>query len=215
MGTPTDKKKEEELEAAKHEKYIREARFEAKAHRKWVESQPKGPPNFMVGDIIRFRFGGGLGRISDVSVWGGEEPVGYATRKVPGFKGHAENKTAWHVEGDFLELVVGSPLRNLDKILPDPDAIDPVPTDSPDTYLDRQKEPLPSKQCDIEIFYNGKWREKLLWVPRRRGIVGSKGFLGTAVRRGQLLGHGYQAWHQNDTEFRYYRLPTPSQLQSK
>jgi hypothetical protein len=78
----------------------------------WAGQQPRGKPNYYIGDVVRFHVGG-VGVIREVSRGKNGWPSSYATQKIEGFDYHAWHKDAWHYEGDFAGLVGESPLRKL------------------------------------------------------------------------------------------------------
>lgn len=78
----------------------------------WAEQQPKGAPNYKIGDVVRFHVGG-FGIICKVNEPKGGWPSSYATETPDGMDGHPSGKYAWHYEGDFSERVAKSPLHSL------------------------------------------------------------------------------------------------------
>ena len=78
----------------------------------WAGQQPEGQPNYYIGDMVEFH-AGGFGVISEVSNPHDGWPSSYSTRDIDGFPPHSTRKLAWHYEGDFKRLVVGSPLRSM------------------------------------------------------------------------------------------------------
>ena len=75
-------------------------------------------------------------------------------------------------------------------------------------WIDRKKFGMPIEQCFIEIQY-GVDEIECRWEPpnNKRLISYSDGYLGSAmVISGNYKNVGFNAWEQNDSEFRYYRL---------
>jgi len=70
----------------------------------WAEQQPKGPPKYRLGDVVKFKVGG-VGIITDVSKPHNGWPSSYAVKPIKGRKFHPKNKSAWHYEGDISKLV--------------------------------------------------------------------------------------------------------------
>jgi hypothetical protein len=80
----------------------------------WAEKQPKGKPNYHVGDVVEFKVGG-FGIIDEVSKPHAGWPSSYSTAEIEGMRPHKDRMCAWHYEGDFKRLVRGSALRRLRK----------------------------------------------------------------------------------------------------
>jgi hypothetical protein len=76
----------------------------------WANAQPKGPPKYMIGDVVEFH-AGGFGVIDKVSPFHSGCPSQYATTHIEGLPRY--NKGAWHYEGDFKRWVAQSPLHDL------------------------------------------------------------------------------------------------------
>jgi hypothetical protein len=72
--------------------------------------------------------------------------------------------------------------------------------------IDRKVSGLPPVRCEIEIKKDGEW---ILceWTPCGQDDGKKYGRLGSArtIKRGIQI--GFNAWEQNDYEFRYYRFP--------
>lgn len=91
-------------------------------------------------------------------------------------------------------------------------------------FLDRKKDPLPLSDCRIIIYIKDAVApsgEEILcdWLPyneeRRKRYEGvapgyrpAAGYIGTA-RRISGIPIGWNAWEQNEAEFRYYKLVSP------
>ena len=84
----------------------------------------------------------------------------------------------------------------------------PVPP-SHDLYrvFDRTVDALPTQKCDVEIFKHGKWIT-CEWTPRTPESQADDGYLGTATTINRHYQIGFHAWEQNDSEFRYFCIPT-------
>lgn len=73
-------------------------------------------------------------------------------------------------------------------------------------FLNKHDNPLPDKQCIIEIIVND---ENYLcdWEPKDENTIADKGYIGTAkVISGKYKGIGFHAWEQNDYEFINYKI---------
>jgi hypothetical protein len=88
------------------------------AHRKafndieWAAHQPKGPAQYMIGDVVEFH-AGGFGVITEVKEPHHGWPACYTARAIGGLPFHTSGVVAWHLEGDFKRLVAESPLHHL------------------------------------------------------------------------------------------------------
>ncbi len=77
----------------------------------WARKQPKGKPNYAIGDIVKCH-GGGIGVVDTVSLAHGGWPNTYALSPVWGQKEPPYN--AWFYEGDF-ELIARGPAWDFDR----------------------------------------------------------------------------------------------------
>jgi len=76
----------------------------------WATMQPKGPPKYVLGDIVEFKVGG-YGIITKVSKPHNGWPSEYSADEVPGLRFHAKGINAWHYEGDIKRLYRKSAIR--------------------------------------------------------------------------------------------------------
>lgn len=79
---------------------------------------------------------------------------------------------------------------------------------------DRKVDGLPAERVTIEIFTEGEWLA-CQWHPREPDSQADAGYLGTARTMASPIGIGFHAWEQNDSEFRYFCIPTNSQDRSR
>ncbi len=82
-----------------------------------------------------------------------------------------------------------------------------------DNFKSRLIYPLPNKRTSIEVYM--EYEDKYYfcdWNPYDekkydKGYKPGEGYLGTArITKGKLKGIGFHAWHQNNSEFIYYRI---------
>ena len=72
--------------------------------------------------------------------------------------------------------------------------------------FDRKVDALPNDKCAIEIFNDGEWLA-CEWNPRTTDSQADVGYIGTARTTSSTIQIGLHAWEQNNSEFRYFRLP--------
>ena len=78
----------------------------------WLSMQSKGPPLYVVGDVVSFR-AGGMGIITDVDPAKGGFPTLYSADRIPNVPFHPNGKVAWHCEGDIEALIEPSAVRKI------------------------------------------------------------------------------------------------------
>ncbi len=77
----------------------------------WAKAQPKGPPSYMVGDVVVCHENGGVGIVCEVNPPQGGWPSSYAVDAIPGKP--KPPKHAWYYEGEFKCRLARSPLHGL------------------------------------------------------------------------------------------------------
>ena len=80
----------------------------------WARMQDKGPPNYHLGDKVKF-MAGGIGVITAINEPQSGWPSSYSIDEIKGFKFHPKAWIAWHYEGDIQKITDDSEMEEFKK----------------------------------------------------------------------------------------------------